>query len=199
MRIVSSYRPHGIRLDKTKISSHSIGILFMSLYCAGLVIGCSVYITAGTFRLLADRILLEAVIPSAPLSELVTILTVTALGAGTFVFWTGLSLIGGPCLYLFTLFTGALSGIVEIACCSNNAPFWFIKCIFLQPFYALSVCFLLSMCENAFSMSASIRLGEKNDQELTKKYAVRIIILTALMILGNITVSLLIVLLRHFS
>ena len=200
VRIVSSYRPGDLATGVKKITINSSGILLTTIYCAGVSAGCALYIAAEPIRRLTDRLMIDMLMTATPLLSLALVLVVAALCVSTAVFGAGLSLLGAPCIYLTPFFLGAAPGVFCMAVFGTGLAMGEVKAALLLPVYGVAACALISMCEYAAEMSRLLIRDKSGwEGEETKKYALRIIVLTLSVTAANLLLGCMIVLLRHIS
>ena len=182
------------------ITIDSNGVLLTALYSGGVILGSSLMVAFPAVRHFADRFLINEWLQKMSITELAIIEVVVSLGVCTAVFSAGLSLVGYPMIYFTPLFAGLFSGIFLFAFLISDTTMETLKCIVMTPLYCAAVCALLIACDYASIMSGCL-IREKGGREAgeTKKYTIRIILLTLIVIAFNVLYSMLIVLFRYFN
>lgn len=199
MRIISSYHRRNTITHVKRIAVGGSSVLITALYCAGLLLGGALYVSVNQIQHFTDNVLMEQFIGSMPLSNLTIIYIVSALSISLAIFGSGLSLAGYPSIYLTPLLSGAFSGVFSLSFFNAHLDMGLVKFLILLPVYCTGMTIILFMCEIAGEMTSYlIRNGSDREVGDTKKYSLRIVLLTLSVILSGIMLSLLIVLLRHF-
>ncbi len=179
MKIVTSYR-HGSIPDRLRaIGFSGRGVLLTSVYLSGLLIGCAGFLASGRLRDTAGHLLKASGPEVLSLPSMMVISAVIALAFGTVIFGAGLSVVGKPCIYLIPFVLGAVTGAGILSVYDSGSGQAIFYHVVLLPLGSAAICGCLTMCEYACEMATDLKhIQLDREAGETKKYALRIILLT---------------------
>lgn len=179
MKIVTSYRRGSVSDRIRDVGFSGRGVLLTAVYISGIMIGCTAYIASDWIRDMADRYLQAYGPGMISLPSLMIVSAVTALALGAVIFGAGLSVVGKPCICAIPFLIGAVTGVNILSAYGTGSGNAVLYHIILLPFGSAVICGCLYMCEYACEMSTALKhIQLDREGAETKKYALRIILLT---------------------